>query len=106
MIRFFIVTFVSGLAAWLIISILMSAVTIQWGFVAYLSPVPIFLITLGIGIAITEIGRRRSIINASRQKQSATIAGNMGEDKRSCMKCGSELPVNSNFCAKCGAKQD
>ena len=71
MIRFFTVTFVSGLAAWLIISILMTTVTIQWGFVAYLSPVPIFLITLGIGIGITELGKR-SNSNAANSTRATT----------------------------------
>ena len=62
-IKFFAVTWLLGLAVWLAISMLLTSITFQWGLLAYLSPIPTFLITLGIAIGVTELGRKKTQTN-------------------------------------------
>jgi len=62
-IRFFAVTWLLGLTAWLVISILLTSITFPWGLIAYLSPLPTFLITVGIAVVVTELSRRKAVSN-------------------------------------------
>jgi hypothetical protein len=55
-----------GLAVWLAISMFLTSVTYEWGLLAYLSPVPTFLITVGVAVVISETSRRRTIRNQQR----------------------------------------
>jgi MFS family permease len=70
-IKFFAVTWLLGLAVWLAISLFLTSITFQWGLLAYLSPIPTFLITLGIAVALTELSRRKSLSNPHTQENTA-----------------------------------